>query len=435
MTILSEHKPREIAARVLQRRQEGGFVEHLLDQALATARLSPQDRHLCQELVYGTVRWQATLDWLAARKTSGRQQKPFLQNLLRLGLYQIFWLDRVPAHAAVNETVELARQSGFGPQAGFINAVLRGYLRETDATRKMLEDLKISDPAVGFSHSEWLVKRWRQRWGLDATAKLLQWNNTPPKTFARVNTLKTDAGRLLPQWRDENVGYDFVRADWLEENLAFELKEHPPLDKLPSFAQGFFYIQDPSTLLAVQQLNPQPGERVLDLCAAPGGKLTYIAQRMQNNGFIIAHDSSPERLKLAEENCRRLGVSCAHMVSSLANLKFSGAKLFDRILIDAPCSNTGVLRRRVDLRWRIRPEELQRLRRTQLELLREAVALLNPAGTILYSTCSLEPEENSQVVQEFLAGNRGFRLEHERELLPFADQVDGCYVARMKRCD
>jgi 16S rRNA (cytosine(967)-C(5))-methyltransferase len=226
--------------------------------------------------------------------------------------------------------------------------------------------------------------------------------------------------------------YEQVRE--LEENLAFELKEHPPLAKLPSFAQGFFYIQDPSTLLAVQQLNPQPGERVLDLCAAPGGKLTYIAQRMQNNGFIVAHDTSPERLHLVEENCRRLGVTCAHMVASLANLKFPGSKPFDRILIDAPCSNTGVLRRRVDLRWRIRPEELERLRRTQLELLREAAALLTPVGTILYSTCSLEPEENSKVVQEFLSGNRGFKLECERELLPFADQVDGCYVARLKRC-
>lgn len=433
LKILSEQKPREIAARVLQRRQEGGFVEHLLDQALANARLSPPDRHLCQELVYGTVRWQATLDWLVARKAPGRQQKPFLQNLLRLGLYQIFWLDRIPAHAAVNETVELARQSGFGPQSGFINAVLRGYLREVEATRKLLEDLKISDPATGFSHSEWLVKRWQQRWGLDATAKLLQWNNTPPKTFARVNTLRTDAGKLISQWRDEGVGYDFVRNDWLEENLAFELKEHPPLANLPSFAQGLFYIQDPSTLLAVQQLDPQPGERVLDLCAAPGGKLTHIAQRMQNNGVIIAHDSSPERLQLVEENCRRLGVTCAHLVSSLANLKFPESKPFDRILIDAPCSNTGVLRRRVDLRWRIRFEELERLRRTQLELLREAAALLTPAGTIVYSTCSLEPEENGNVVQEFLGGDSGFKLEHERELQPFADQVDGAYVARLKR--
>jgi 16S rRNA (cytosine967-C5)-methyltransferase len=154
---------------------------------------------------------------------------------------------------------------------------------------------------------------------------------------------------------------------------------------------------------------------------------------MQNKWFIIAHDTSLDRLQLVEENCRRLGVYCAHLVSSLANLKFAGSKPFDRVLIDAPCSNTGVLRRRVDLRWRIRPEELERLRQTQLELLREASTLLTASGTILYSTCSLEPEENGSVVQEFLVGNQGFKLDYEQELRPFVDQVDGSYVARLKR--
>jgi 16S rRNA (cytosine967-C5)-methyltransferase len=433
LKILSSQKPREIAARILQRRQEGDFVEHLLDQALATERLSPPDRHLCQELVYGSVRWQATLDWLIARKTGHREQKSFLQNLLRLGLYQLFWLDRIPAHAAVNETVEIARQAGFGPQSGFVNAVLRGYVREADATRKLLQDLKLTDPATGFSHPGWLVERWVQRWGSEATTRLLQWNNTPPPTFARVNTLKIDAGRLLDQWREENVVYDFVRAAWLEENQVFKLKEHPPLTRLRSFLDGLFYIQDPSTLLAVNELDPQPGGRVLDLCAAPGGKLAYIGQRMQNKGVVAGHDPSPDRLKLVEENCRRLGVTCAHVVTSLANLKFPGSQPFDRILIDAPCSNTGVIRRRVDLRWHIRLEEFDRLRRTQLALLHDATAFLAPSGTIVYSTCSLEAEENSGVIQEFLARNPGWTLAGEKELRPFADGVDGAYVAKLVR--
>ena len=170
------------------------------------AQLSPADRALCQEIVYGVVRWQATLDWLIARKTGGRKQKPGLQNLLRLGLYQIFWLDRIPGHAAVNETVELAKQNGFGAQAGFVNAVLRGYLREADATKKLLADLKISQPALGWSHPEWLVARWQKRWGLERTAQLLEWNNTPPKTFARVNTLED-----RPQ---ANCSRNGVRKTW-----------------------------------------------------------------------------------------------------------------------------------------------------------------------------------------------------------------------------
>ena len=413
-----------------QRETTGQFVETLLEAALAEARLAPADRGLGQELVCGVVRWQSALDWLIARKTNpGRSQKPALQNLLRLGLYQIFWLDRIPNHAAVNETVEMAKRAGFGPQAGFVNALLRGYLREFDATKNLLAELKTSQTALGYSHPEWLVARWQNRWGAEPAARLLDWNNTPPKTFARVNTLKTDAGKLIERWRAENVEHDFVQHDWLAANLVFELKSAPPLARLPSFQQGGFYVQDPSTLLAVRELDPQPGENILDLCAAPGGKTTVIAQLLQNRGKILAHDPAPERLKLVTENCARLGVTCVATVSALD----PGPSAFDRILVDAPCSNTGVMRRRVDLRWRLRPEEIARLRTTQLALLRQAARWIKPGGVVIYSTCSLEPEENGEVVAEFLREQNGFRLDRERELRPFADGVDGAFVARLIR--
>jgi 16S rRNA (cytosine967-C5)-methyltransferase len=432
---LSEQKPREIAGQILQRRAAGGdYVETLLENELASARLSILNRGLCQELVYGVVRWQSTLDWLIGRKTPGRTQKPMLQNFLRLGLYQIFWLDRIPNHAAVHETVEQTRHSGFGPQAGFVNAILRGYLREFDATKQLLRDLKTTQPHLGYSHPEWLVTRWQQRWGEEKTAKLMDWNNTPPKNYARVNTLKADPGKLLEQWRDENVAYDFVRRDWFDENLVFELKSHPPLATLPSFQQGLFYVQDPSTLLAVQALDPQPGETILDLCAAPGGKTTYIAQRMRNEGRLVAHDASPERLQLVKENCARLGVTCVQCVPGLVSgdggrtAKLPAAQ-FDRILVDAPCSNTGVMRRRVDLRWRIRPEEIERLQKTQLELLHRAAALLKPGGTLVYSTCSLEAEENGELIEQFLRSNPKFTDNGVRELLPWKNGTDGAFAA------
>ena len=447
---MSGQKPREIAARVLGQRAGGEFVEALLERALAPAALSPPDRHLCQELAYGVVRWQATLDWLISRKTAGRTQKAALQNLLRLGLYQIFWLERIPNHAAVNETVELAKQSGFGPQSGFVNAVLRGYLREFDSTRAALDELKRTRPHLGYSHPEWLAARWQQRWGPGLTGRLLEWDNLPPKTFARVNALKTDPGRLLTQWRNENVDYDFFRRDWLEDNLVFELKSHPPLAALPSFQQGLFYVQDPSTLLAPRQLDPQPGETVLDFCAAPGGKLTFLAQLMRNQGRLLAHEVSPERLRLVNENCARLGVACVKPVlpdgvapapASVGSegpasppVPLSAAlapRTADKVLLDAPCSNTGVMRRRVDLRWRIRPEEIERLRSTQLDLLRQAVRLLRPGGRLVYSTCSLEPEENQAVLETLLREQSELRLEHQRELRPFEDGVDGGYVAQL----
>jgi 16S rRNA (cytosine967-C5)-methyltransferase len=426
---MNGQNPRQIAARVLgQRRVNGEFVEDLLERALADAQLSSADRGLCQEIVYGVVRWQSTLDWLIARKTNGREQKPALQNLLRLGLYQIFWLDRIPDHAAVHETVELAKQNGFGPQAGFVNAILRGYLREFDETKKILAELKISNPAIGFSHPQWLVEKWQKRFGAEKTLQLLEWNNTPPKTFARVNTLKTEASKLIEKWREENVEYDFVRRDWLEENLAFELKSHPPLNSLASFRDGWFYIQDPSTLLAPRELGTQPDETVLDLCAAPGGKTTFIAQLANNEGKIVANDISEERLKLVQENCARLGVTC---VETLSAFRFP-LSAFDRILVDAPCSNTGVMRRRVDLRWLIQPQEIERLRATQLDLLKQAATVLKTGGILVYSTCSLEPEENSEVVIEFLREHKNFKLESERQLLPFANNADGAYVARLK---
>ncbi len=450
---MTGQKPREIAVRVLgERHHSDHYTEKLLDRALFRAKLSPVDRALAQELVFGVVRWQSALDWLIAQKTQDRQQKTGLQDLLRLGLYQIFWLERIPDHAAVHETVELARHQGYGRQAGFINAVLRGYLREAEATRRNLAELKVNDPAVGCSHPKWLVSRWEQSFGAENMRRLLESNNTPPQTYARVNTLNFNrpgaapdspqiqrgvpekiatVGDLLTLWRDENVAYDFFTRSWTGENLIFELKSHPPLPTLGSFQKGWFYIQDPSTLLAVQELAPQPGETILDLCAAPGGKTTFLAQLMNNTGKIIATDEIPARLKLVAENCRRLGITCVEPVPPEA--LETPTRIYDRILIDAPCSNTGVLRRRVDLRWRVRPSELSRLSHKQKKLLKQAAPYLKSGGLLGYSTCSLEPEENAQVVQHFLTTHPDFTLERERQLLPFADGTDGAYVAVLRK--
>jgi len=423
---------RDYAARVLAHRRAGDeFTETLLERALAPAGLSAADRGLCHELVFGVVRWQATLDWLIAQKTQGRTQKPGLQDLLRLGLYQIFWLDRIPDHAAVHETVELAKRDGYGAQAGFVNAVLRGFLREAIATKALLTELKTTQPALGWSQPGWLVARWLKQWGDERMRSLLEWNNAPAKRYARVNTLRADAGQLVEQWRDEGVEYDFLTRNWTGENLMFELKSHPPLASLASFRQGKFYIQDPSTLLAVRELDPRPGESILDLCAAPGGKTTFMAQLMNNEGRLVACDLAEERLQLVRENCTRLGVTCVEAVTTPPLPPQSTS--FDKVLVDAPCSNTGVLRRRVDLRWRIQPEEISRLRTTQLNLLRQAATLLKPGGVLVYSTCSLEPEENGEVVSEFLSASTGFGLERERALTPFADSVDGAYVARLAK--
>lgn len=409
----------------------GDFAENRLDHSPDFGALQPLDRRLAQELVLGTLRWQATLDWLILQRCPGRTQKPGLQVLLRLGLYQLFWLDRIPDHAVVNDTVTLAREFGFGPQGGFVNAVLRGYAREREATRQELTRLRQTDPATGWSFPAWLVERWSRTLDRAALDELLQWFNAPPSTFARTNTLRRTPPELVADWSLEDVSATPCQYPWVPDGIVHELGSHPPLATLPSFQAGGFYLQDPSTLLAVELLDPQPGESLLDLCAAPGGKTTYAAQKMNDTGRIVAHDPSEGRLRLLHENCTRLGIGSVTATTQVPPPE----PVFDRILVDAPCSNTGVLRRRVELRWRIQPGEIPRLAKAQLELLSEAARRIRPGGCLVYSTCSLEPEENGAVVQQFLAAHPGFQLESERALHPLRDRVDGAFVARLRAPD
>jgi 16S rRNA (cytosine967-C5)-methyltransferase len=421
-------KPREIAVQVLLERQKGEYIESLLDFALKKHALKSEDRGFLQELVYGVVRWEFTLDWLIGQKTGGKPQKEMVQILLRLALYQMFWLERVPSYAAVNETVEICKSNGLHAQAKFVNALLRGYDRERAATQQRLLDLKSTKPALGYSHPEWLWRRWEMEWGSQRTTRLLDWNNSPPPVFARVNTLKTTAEKLLKTWNEEGVKAQPVHLDWISEEIVFRLEGYPSLARLRSFMDGFFYVQDPSTLLAPTLLDARTGDSILDLCAAPGGKTTFIAQLIQNEGRVVAEDIDRGRLKMVEENARRLGATCVSIEASGDR----GAG-FDRVLVDAPCSNTGVMRRRVELRWRIQPEEIKRLAQTQLGLLQAAARRVREGGVLLYSTCSLERDENQSVVGKFLAENNTFTLNHERALTPMNDGFDGAYCARMLR--
>lgn len=420
-------KPREIAVKVLLERQKGEYVEELLDSALRNHELKPEDRGFLQELVYGVVRWEMTLDWLIAHKTNGKPQKEIVQNLLRTALYQMFWLERVPSYAAVNETVEICKASGLQPQAKFINAVLRGYGREMELTRQRLADLKEAKPPLGYSHPEWLWKRWEKAFGRKLAMRLMEWNNSPPPVYARINTLRASKGEVLSRWADEGVAVEEMQFDWLPENTLYKFISHPTMSKLESFQRGMFYVQDPSTLLAPGLMEVKGGEAVLDMCAAPGGKTTYLAQLMTNQGRIVARDIESARLKRVEENAARLG----------ANVETQSAlvddEVFDRVLIDAPCSNTGVMRRRVELRWRVKPEEIKRLALTQMELLRAGAKRVRTGGFLVYSTCSLEREENQLVVGQFLAENSKFSLDKERTLTPMNDGVDGAYCARLLR--
>lgn len=420
---------RRVAAQILLRAERpGDFVEHRLDSDPAHRALSPEDRRLARELAFGVLRQRAALDWLVAKRTDGRPQRPEVLAVLRLGAYQLFFLDRVPDHAAVHETVSLARELGLQHQSGFVNAVLRGLAREKEPLREALERLRVEDPATGWSHPRWLVSRWAKELTPPDLQSLLRWNNTPARTFARVNRLRSSPEALLAKWASEGVESLPREVAWAAPGTFFELQSHPSIESLPSFAAGDFYIQDPSTLLAVQELQVQPGQQVLDLCAAPGGKTSAIAERLAGSGRLVAADSSPERLGLLRENAKRLGLEGLGIVAP--DQTGDG---FDRVLVDAPCSNTGVLRRRVELRWRLSPEEIGRLAALQGSLLDTAATKVRPGGRLVYSTCSIDPEENSAVAAAFLARNVGFREAGSASVHPVRDSVDGAFCFAFER--
>ena len=404
----------------------------MLGDTLREAKLSPPDAGLARELVSGCVRWRRLLDWLIERATEGREQKPAVREILRLGLYQIFFLNRIPDHAIADESVRLAKRNKCVGQAGFINAMIRRFLREKETIFRDISTLQEDRPALGQSHPDCLFDNWEQRWGREKTIRLMEWNNQPAPTYARVNRLKTDPESLAKRWEIEQVEATPFDCDWAPVDTIYRLRSHPPIESVPSFRDGLFYIQDPSTLLSVDLLDPKPSQAVLDLCAAPGGKTGLLAERMNNEGQLTATDTSDSRLGLLQENCERLGVTCAALGQAESVLADATPR-FDLALVDVPCSNTGVMRRRLDLRWRINPEETRFLLGIQQRLLEQASRLVQPGGKIVYSTCSIEPEENEQIVKRFLEENTGWQLEAERALHPVEDHTDGAYAARLAK--
>jgi len=387
------------------------FADTILHRALEQSRFSPLDRTLFMEIFYGVIRFRRTLDFLI-EKLRDEDTDTQTRQALRMGLYQLL-RTRIPQHAAVNETVNTA-----GRARGLVNAVLRRYLREE---KQLLEALETAPVGVRHSHPDVLVTRWMRRFGEGDTAALCEWNNNPADILVRVNELKVSAGELMKAGSGEPM-----------EIHPLMLK----MEKLPIswIVSGLCYVQDPSTLMACELLNPQPGERVLDACAAPGGKTSYLAQLMKNEGHIVACDVSTDRLARMRENLQRLSVTNVEIKKAdwLQEPPDDTGK-FDRILLDAPCSNTGVIRRRVDVRWRLRHEDFERMPEIQMGLIKNLAGLLKPSGSFVYSTCSMEPEENEEVVRRITDDAPDLTYRKSRQTLPFRDNVDGAFAALFTR--
>ncbi len=406
--------PRLIAIRVIERVQRAGaYADLALHHALVQSRMPPADRGLATELVYGTLRWRGRLDYLISKALDRDLAKlePLVTSALRVGAYQLFFSDRIPANAAVDEAVRCVRAMGLERATGLVNAVLRRLAR--DGEGYALPDLA-SDPQGHLVHAcslpVWLADRWLEQYGPEEAAKLAMIMNEPAPVCIRVNRTKTTREALLPTFKEHHPDAELCR--FAPDGIVLGHKGDIGQD--PSFMAGRMSPQDEASQLVVELLDPRSGDRILDTCAAPGTKSAAIAERLNGEGHVLALDRHPRRLRLVGRGMRRLeigGVATLERDATKSLLDLADNEgPFDRILVDAPCSGLGSLRRNPDARWRLRPEDLTDLARLQREILESASAVLRPGGSLVYSTCTVTPEENESVIRGFMATRAKWRI-------------------------
>ena len=440
-------KVRNLAVRVLgEVHEEGAYANVALARNLRKAQLTDVDRRFLTELVYGAVKAGGTLDWMIRRYVNRPVRKiaPMIRNILRLGFYQIFYMDKVPDSAACNECVELAKKYGHPGTVKFVNAVLRSAVREPEKCAfphgkgHATEEL-----ALKSFHPQWMVKRWVKAFGYDAAAAICAFDNEDAVLSLRTNTLKTTREELLERLKEE--GATAEPSDWAPEGILCQ--KHGALDRMASLQEGLFQVQDESSMQVAHVVAPESGEFVIDCCSAPGGKTTHLAALMRNQGRIVAGDIYEHKLARIEENAKRLGITIID--TELLDARDIGKHFpqqADRVLVDAPCSGLGVLRRKPDARWRKNEEELRKLPQLQLDILTSAAEAVKIGGVLVYSTCTIDRKENEEVVEAFLATHPQFEIEETGKYLPMkpreakmvqlypnVDGTDGFFIARMKR--
>ena len=417
---------REVALQVLHAvEEEGAYANIALNRTIEGTNLNKLDRGLATELVYGTLKWRGKLDWVLGRFLSRPLDKldPWIREILRLGAYQLLLMDRIPVSAACNEGVNLAKIYGHKGTAGLVNGVLRNIERNLQNIEYPgLKPDVVQHLTVTYSHPRWMVEKWLKELGTEETIALCQANNEVPPLTVRTNTLKLSREQLAEILTVE--GMEVSPTAYAAEGLV--VRDLFALTRLDSFRKGLFQVQDESSMLAARVLNPQAGAAVIDACSAPGGKTTHLAELMGNQGEIIALDIHPHKLNLVEENCGRLGVKIVKTQALDAReLPGQWAEQADCVLVDAPCSGLGVLRRRPEIRWRKNIAQIQELATLQQELLAKAAGCVKPGGALVYSTCTITKEENQQVMQKFSLNNPQFKLTDLTPFLPESLLVNG----------
>lgn len=446
--------PRELALRALQQvDRQGAYTDIALDRVLrrdASPNLLASDRALASELVYGSVRRQRTLDALidSLGKKSARQQPPDLRLLLHLGLYQLRYAERIPARAAVHASVELAKRSGPKFYAGALNGILRSYLRAVDGGDDplALPEEKIARLGVEQSFPDWIVALWDAQFGWETATALSEWFNRTPTLDLRVNTLQADRDTVRGALHACEI--EATELPHLPQALRLAGGRTGPITRLPGYEAGWWSVQDGSAQLATHLLAPQPGETIIDACAAPGGKTTHIAELMSDRGTVWAYDRDAKRLQKVTESARRLRLNSIRTLAGDSRALAQFTDSADRVLVDAPCSGLGTLHRRPDLRWRQSPERIAELIPLQQELLAQAATWVRAGGTLVYATCTLNWQENRELVRAFLRDRPHWHIAPPEttspvatfaapagwiEIVPTLHQLDGFFLVRLQR--
>lgn len=418
--------PRKTAVNILLKiEKEAAYSNITIAGFFKDAQLSREDKALVSALVYGVLDRKITLDYVLSQfmKTPLKKTAPFTLQVLRTALYQIMFMEKIPDSAAVNEAVKLIKKSRENRNSGFVNAVLRSILR----SEKLLpESDSAEDLSVRFSCPLWMVKSFIADYGLDTAISLLEESLKPAPLTIRVNTVKIDKESLKNELSDMGIACD----DGQEENSLLILKGMD-IANSDLYKKGYFYVQDAASQKAISALAPKSGERVLDMCAAPGGKSFTMAMFMENEGEIVSCDLYEARVGLIEKSAQRLGLDIIKPTVCDASVFDDKLGEFDCILCDVPCSGLGVIRRKPDIKYK--PEcDYGELEELQYKILTNAVKYLKPGGRILYSTCTLRKAENEKLVIRFQKEYNGFCKMHECCLMPHIDKTDGFYFALLK---
>ena len=446
-------KAREIALKALYKiDKEHAYSNIALDEELKlnSKNINEKDVGLISQIVYGVTTWKLTLDAIIEKYSKIKIKKisPWIINILRMGIYQIIFLDKIPKSAAVDESVNLAKRYGHKSSSGFVNAILR---KVEISDYNVLFEIQNSLEKISKTQSmpKWLIEKLLENNSIEKVEEICKNLNCKPVISIRVNKLKTSKQELKEKLENKGI---IVKQAELEDFLIIQNAKN--IEKIEEFKQGLFTVQDESAGLASLFLNPRKGEKVLDACSAPGGKTTYLAELMQNEGKIDAWDIYGHRIKLIEENCNRLGIEV--VVTTLHNAEEKIAvnneenEKFDKILLDVPCSGIGVIKRKPDIKWQRKQEDIEEITKIQLNILQNCAKLLKHGGELVYSTCSILKEENEEIIKKFLHENSDFEIITKNEIGKFPtfkqylqdekylnilpnDEHDGFFICKLKK--